>query len=365
MNLSTVSHFADDDAAPEIDLTERSLCGRYQEITDSNGLEWHTSFRILRLLGQGGQGIVFLSQREGCDAFTLPVSLKFFSPESYRDDESYANDMQKIARIARSVALIQHDNLLDIHNFIEQDGIRIMEMEWVDGYNLQDLLTPRLFEMTRKKLTPDRFDYVRQVILDMGKTQPYFKPGVAIQVLRECLAGVGALHREGLVHGDLKPSNIMLKRTGSGKIIDIGSATRAGKPQARRMWSPVYAAPEVIRGADNTPKSDLCSLGYILIEMLIGECPFAGLNTLDQLFEAKTTLEGRLSKMLPAEVASNEMLLHLCRKMVAADPAKRFASAQAADLDRRGAADFHRQLVKYDLASEYEIDIRNWLENLE
>lgn len=365
MNLSTVSHVDDQDSTPAAPAANRDLCARYNTVTNNDALDWHTSFRILRLLGRGGQGIVFLSQRGGCDQFTLPVSLKFFSPESYRDDESYCADMAIIARVARSVALIQHDNLLDIHNFIEQDGIRIMEMEWVDGFNLHDLLTPHMFEATKKKLPPDRWDYVRKVILDMGKSQPLFKPGVAIQVLRECLAGVGALHREGLVHGDLKPSNIMLKRTGNAKIIDIGSATAVGKPQARRMWSPLYAAPEVVRGADNTPKSDLCSLGYILIEMLIGECPFAGLKTLDELFDAKTTLEGRLPKLLPEEVASNELLLHLCRKMIAADPAKRFKSAQAADLDRKGAADFHRQLVKYDLASEYEIDIRNWLENLD
>jgi serine/threonine protein kinase len=365
MNLSTATHVADQDSTPEPQGAARALCERYAQVTERGGLEWHTSFRILRLLGQGGQGIVYLSQREGCDQFTLPVSLKFFSPESYRDDDSYREDMQSIARIARAVALIQHDNLLDIHNFIEQEGIRIMEMEWIDGFNLQDLLTPRMYEATQAKLPADRWDYVRQVIMDMGKTQPLFKPGVAIQVLRECLAGLGALHREGLVHGDLKPSNIMLKRTGNAKIIDIGSATAVGKPQARRMWSPLYAAPEVIRGSANTPKSDLCSLGYILIEMLIGECPFAGLKTLDELFEAKTTLEARLPKMLPNEVASNELLLHLCRKMIAFDPAKRFPSAQAADLDRKGAADFHRQLVKYDLASEYEIDIRNWLEKLD
>jgi len=58
------------------------------------------------------------------------------------------------------------------------------------------------------------------------------------------------------------------------------------------------------------------------------------------------------------------LLLHLCRKLIALDPARRFPSAEAADLDRKGAADFHRQLVKMDLASEYENDIRVWLEQL-
>jgi serine/threonine protein kinase len=121
----------------------------------------------------------------------------------------------------------------------------------------------------------------------------------------------------------------------------------------------------VLKGAENSPQADLASLGYVLLEMLVGTCPFDGLNTIESLHEAKKKLESRLVDFLPKEVASNEMLLHLCRKLVAFDPAKRFQTAQAADLDRKGAADFHRQLVKGDLASEYENDLRNWLEPLD
>jgi len=79
---------------------------------------------------------------------------------------------------------------------------------------------------------------------------------------------------------------------------------------------------------------------------------------------AKSALEGRLPELLPQEVSCNELLLNLCRRLVAPDPANRFQSAQAADLGRKGAAAFHRQLVKVDLASEYENDIHVWLERL-
>jgi eukaryotic-like serine/threonine-protein kinase len=72
----------------------------------------------------------------------------------------------------------------------------------------------------------------------------------------------------------------------------------------------------------------------------------------------------RLPGPPPPEVGGNELLLGLCRGLVAADPARRFASARAADVGRRGAADFHRRLVMTDLASEYEHDIRAWLEPL-
>ena len=364
MTFSTVSHIHDASVPAALDV-DRRLCEQYQALTHSDGIRWQRSFRILRLLGRGGQGIVFLGESVGSDSFTLPVALKFFSPESYRDDDAYRDDMRNIARSARQVALIQHDNLLDIHNFVEQDGIRIMEMEWVDGFNLHDLLTVEMLIRTRTNLPKERSDYVERVILAPGPTHPRLQPGIAIQILRECLAGLGALHREGIVHGDIKPSNIMLKRTGNAKIIDIGSATMLGKPAARRMWSPMYAAPEVLKGEPNSPQADLASLGYVLLEMLSGACPFDGLTTIDALHEAKKKLDSRLVDILPKQVASNEMLLHLCKKLVAFDPAKRFQTAQAADLDRKGASDFHRQLVKGDLASEYENDLRNWLEPLD
>jgi serine/threonine protein kinase len=342
-----------------------ALLAAYKAITRGDQLIWSTRYRKRRLLGKGGQGIVFLGERQGTDDFTLPISLKFFSPEHYRDDESYFDDMTRIAGVAARVALIQHDNLLDIHNFIEEDGIRIMEMEWVDGYDLRDLLTQHLYEKVQQQVSREQWEYINRVIITEGPTQPRLKPGVAIQVMREALAGLAALHRDGIVHGDLKPSNIMLKRTGNAKIIDIGSAMDLKNPAGRRMWSPVYAAPEVLRGADNTPKSDLASLGYIVVEMLAGRNPFDGLSTFKELIEAKQTLESRLTEMLPEEVSCNDLLMNLCKRITAFDPDRRFASAEAADLGRKGAADFHRQLVKGDLASEYENDIRVWLEQLD
>ena len=69
--------------------------------------------------------------------------------------------------------------------------------------------------------------------------------------------------------------------------------------------------------------------------------------------------------MPPEEIAYNELLIKLIRRLVDPDPSKRFASAEAADLDEDGAADFLRQLVKGDLASEYQTDIRQWIDDIE
>jgi serine/threonine-protein kinase len=343
---------------------DNDLLARYRAITRGDHLDWKTRHRKVRLLGTGGQGMVYLSERQGADRFTLLVALKIFSPEPYRDACNYHEDMRRIAGMAGRVATIQHDNLVDIHNFIAQDGIRVMEMEWIDGFDLHQLLTQRLLDSTKDRVSPEQWEYINNVVITSGPVQPRLKPGIAIQVLRECLVGLAALHREGIVHGDLKPSNIMLKRTGNAKVIDIGSAMDPKKATARRLWSPLYAAPEVLAGAENSPRSDLASLGYILIEMLAGQCPFEGLETYDELLAAKRRLDQRLPELLPQEVSGNELLLNLCQRLAAPDPDRRFPSAEAADLDRKGAADFHRQLVKGDLASEYENDIRVWLESL-
>ncbi len=73
----------------------------------------------------------------------------------------------------------------------------------------------------------------------------------------------------------------------------------------------------------------------------------------------------RLPNILPSEVACNELLMNFCRGLVAPDPMRRFPSAEAADLVKEGAASFHRQLIKGDLASEYDNEIRLWLGELQ
>ena len=317
------------------------------------------------MLGRGGQGVVLLARRAGADGFVVPVALKVFSPESYRTAAAYEEDMARVAAVAARVATVQHENLVHVHDFVSHAGVRVMAMEWVDGYDLRQVLTAETLDRTRGRLDPDHARYVEDVVLTAGPEQPRLKPGVAIHVLRDGLAALAALHREGITHGDIKPSNVMLKRTGAAKLVDIGSAVDVRLAGGRRMWSPLYAAPEVLEGGAATPQADLASLGYVLVEMLAGRPPFDGAAGYAGLLEAKRTLEHRLRELLPAEVAGSELLVGLCRRLVAADPDRRFPDAEAADHGRRGASAFHRQLVKSDLASEYGNDLRVWLEALD
>jgi serine/threonine-protein kinase len=188
---------------------------------------------------------------------------------------------------------------------------------------------------------------------------------MAIAVLRDALAALSALHRGGIAHGDIKPSNLMLKRTGNAKLIDIGSAFEWAHGARALACSPHYAAPEVLEGESGSPRSDLASLGYVLVEMLGGSPPFAGINRLDALLHAKKTILDQLPRALPEDVVRNGLLMNLIVGLIAPDPSHRFPSAEAADLVEQGAASFHRQLVHGDLASEYDNEIRIWLQELD
>jgi hypothetical protein len=99
--------------------------------------------------------------------------------------------------------------------------------------------------------------------------------------------------------------------------------------------------------------------------MLGGSRPFAGINRLDALLHAKKTVLDRLPRALPEDVIRNGLLMNLIVGLIAPDPSQRFPSAEAADLVEQGAASFHRQLIHGDLASEYDNEIRIWLQELD
>ncbi|RCS55961.1 serine/threonine protein kinase [Bremerella cremea] len=341
------------------------LMERYESLIHARRSSWTEHYALRRLLGSGGQGLVFLTERRGANGFTLPLAVKIFSPERFDSLAHYNEAMARAARVASRVAQIQQHNLLEIHNFLDSSTIRVMVMEWVDGYDLQQLSTPGMVERIRPRVTTERWNYINQVVVTKGPQQPRFKPGVAVAIARDCLAALAALHRDGIVHADVKPSNIMLKRTGTAKLIDIGSAFEIDNAPESRTCTPAYAAPEVLEGAEATPRSDLASLGYVLIEMLSGRSIFGHIKNFRELLETKRFLAQRLLDILPDEVTCNELLMNFCRRLIAPDPSRRFPSAEDADLRSGGAASFHRQLVKGDLAVEYDNEIRLWIEELQ
>lgn len=230
---------------------------RYQALLDGQRLSWTEHHRFTRLLGSGGQGIVFLTERRGADRFTVPVAVKIFSPERYKSPAHYDEEMSRIAYVAARIAQIQQDNLLDVQNFIDRNRIRMMEMEWIDGYDLSQLLTIEMLHYVKRQVSTKRWNQINSVVVTQGPEQARLKPGIAIAVIRECLAALAALHREGIVHGDVKPSNIMLKRTGNAKIVDIGSACEWKNPHDNRTCTPPPMRRPRCSIAGSTPRSPI------------------------------------------------------------------------------------------------------------
>ncbi|MCO8124611.1 serine/threonine protein kinase [Stieleria sp. TO1_6] len=355
----TITHQGALKAAGDVKLVDW-----YDRLIKRQKVSWTGHHHMLRLLGRGGQGEVYLTEYRGTDGFTVPVAMKIFSPEHYLSAHAYDEAMQRVATIASKVALIQHDNLLAVQNFFERNRIRIMMMEWVDGYDLRQLIAPSCLQLLESHLDKRRVRYINEVIITKGPDHSRFKAGVAVAIVRECLAALAALHREGIVHGDVKPANIMLKRSGHTKLIDMGSAIEYKNPPRERECTPLYAAPEVLENKHATPRSDLASVGYVLIELLSGRNIFAGQEKLMDLVQAKMELPGRLEKVLPADIVRNELLMNFLQGLIAPDPNRRFPNAEAAEHVDTGAAAFHRQLVIGDMATEYNNDIRLWLEEL-
>jgi len=345
--------------------SHQELFESYDGLLVAGNCGWKTMRSFQKRLGVGGQGVVYLSERRGVDGFSIPVALKVFSPKPFADRAAYEREMSRLAHVASRVARIQHDHLIDVQNVVRRDGVYVMEMEWVDGYDLRRLLTPHAYQQVRDHVSDQQWKNINNVIVTEGREQPRLRPGTAVAIIRECLAALSALHRHGVVHNDLKPANVMLKRSGNAKIIDIGIAFEIAERPPGLTCTPAYAAPEVLQGEPASPQSDLASLGYILIEVLAGAPPFSGMD-FHKLIEAKTDVYDWLPRALPPEeFAFSEPLIRLIRGLVDPNPARRFRSAEEADLSDDGAAAFQRLLVKGDLSSEYETEIRHWIEEVE
>ncbi len=131
-------------------LPSDSLVDRYKALLTTKRIQWTTYHRLERQLGSGGQGVVYLSARQGADGFNQPVAMKVFSPERFASSLAYKTAMERVARVASRVASIQHDNLLDVQDFVDRNRIRVMVMEWIDGYDVRQLMSTERLKLVRR-----------------------------------------------------------------------------------------------------------------------------------------------------------------------------------------------------------------------
>jgi serine/threonine protein kinase len=201
---------------------------------------------ILQLVGQGGMGAVYKARQPKLDRL---VAVKVLPPEVARDQ----GFRERFSREARSLARLNHANIVTLFDFGETDGLYYFTMEYVDGKNVRQLL-------------------------EAGE----LSPSVALKIIPQICDALQYAHDEGFVHRDIKPENILLDKKGRVKIADFGLARLVGLTPTyltltgsqEVMGTLYYMAPEQMKRSHAVDhRADLYSLGVVFYEMLTGELP--------------------------------------------------------------------------------------------
>jgi serine/threonine-protein kinase len=263
-------------------------------------------YQLKRSLGAGGMGEVYLAEHR---LLKRPCAVKLIRPERAGDPQTLA----RFEREVRATAKLTHPNVVEVYDYGRtEDGTLYYVMEYLDGVSLEDLVT-------------------------------WFGPlpaGRALHVLRQLAGALREAHGEGLVHRDVKPSNVLLCRKGGlcdvAKLLDFGLVQTAAAAGPDRLTlaggivgTPAYMAPEQATRPDAVDaRSDTYALGGVLHFMLTGRPPFLGETVLDLLMAHRQQAVRPLAETGYAVPAELEAVL---RKCLAKDPAERFADA--AELD--------------------------------
>ena len=221
------------------------------------------TYRIERLLDRGGMGAVYAARDVMRDR---PVAIKVIRPELVPDSVA----RERFHREAQTLARLKHPSIVTVFaSGVQADGGPYLVMELVRGVNLRGAL----------------------------RAEGRLDPARASRVIGAVCGAMESAHRDGVLHGDLKPENIMLPDDGDGeveaKVLDFGVARLISRDTRMRFMgeggasgaaavseplvgTPAYMAPELLRGESPDERTDVFSIGVIAYEMLIGDLPFGG-----------------------------------------------------------------------------------------
>ena len=135
----------------------------------SEEMSWNARYRILRKLGSGGQGVVYLALREGVDGYSTKVAIKLYARDESVSESSHLKEMERIAHQGQKISEIQQDNLVNIRDFVALEDTRVMVMEWVDGLDLRQLLDAKLYRESEARVTKADWDRLNDVLVSPGR----------------------------------------------------------------------------------------------------------------------------------------------------------------------------------------------------
>src|SRR5437764_2964784 len=272
-------------------------------------------YRILGQIGEGGMGVVYVA-----DDLLLGRRVAIKIPHAGKDEQHYR---ARFLKEARAVSNLNHKTIAAVHDLGEtEDGQPYIVMELVSGQTLGDMLAGPGISLTR-----------------------------AVEVIREVAEALAEAHRRGIVHRDVKPSNVIINERGEVKVLDFGLAKQldeefahASTPDVQALLAartrsdvvigtPLYLSPEQARGAPVDGRSDLFALGALLYECVAGRPAFSGSNVIEigaQVLHFDPPPPSRFNARIPAE------LDRLTLKALAKRPEDRFQTADefAAELAR-------------------------------
>jgi serine/threonine-protein kinase len=255
-------------------------------------------YRVLRQLGQGGMGQVYLAEQI---SLKRKVALKFLRPDLVSNPTSLARFRYE----AEAVAKVTHANIVQVYAIGESEGLHFMALEYVDGRTLRDHLA--------RKGPPDTL--------------------LAMSIMRQTASALQRASELGVVHRDIKPENILLTRKGEVKVADFG-LSRCLAPDEQplnltqsgvTMGTPLYMSPEQVEGKPLDPRSDIYSFGVTCYHMLSGQAPFRGENAFE------VALQHVQTQAKPLEEIRSDLPPALCAivfKMMAKKPDDRYQTCR-------------------------------------
>lgn len=250
-------------------------------------------YRIERVLGRGGMGVVYLAHDE---LLEHRVALKYL-PASFARDERRLAQFHNEVRLARQMA---HPNVCRVYDIGDADGQLFLSMEYVEGRDLGHQL-------------------------DAGVGLRELE---AVEVLRGVCAGLAAVHARGVLHRDLKPANVMISRSGTPKLMDFGiadTATQLAGGEYTAEGTLAYMAPELLAGGHPSVQSDIYALGHVMYETFTGE-RLVSATALDEVRRQHLDAVARAASRLDAVVSAHLRDAVLC--CLDPDPGRRPASVQ-------------------------------------
>lgn len=262
-------------------------------------------YELHRKLARGGMADVYLARDLLLDR---PVAVKVLFSE-YAKDNTF---VERFRREARAAANLNHPNVVAIYDWGQQYGTYFIVMEYVEGRTLSEII----------------------------RTEGPLHPNRAAEVTADVAAALAFAHRNGVIHRDIKPGNILITSTGQVKVADFGiaqaltaEATQANLTQVGAvMGTATYFSPEQAQGKLADPRSDLYSLGCVLYEMLTTRPPFSGESPVAIAYK-----HVQEQPPAPSTVAAGvpEPLEAVDLKLLAKDPADRYPSAEDLRTDLR------------------------------